>query len=147
MCGPTTLWALLNSLQMGFRTLAIERRSSEVWTLLGAVKAEFARFGDALDRGQRKLPEAVDKIDDARKGTRRIERTLKDVQEFRAGDDLPDPTLPLLVDAPGTRRRSGGFGFAQWSPRLNGACAAAHSVSRAGGARLDNPASRGSDVQ
>jgi DNA recombination protein RmuC len=88
-CGPTTLWALLNSLQMGFRTLAIERRSSEVWTLLGAVKTEFARFGDALDLVQKKLGEASDKIDAARKGTRKIQRKLQDVQELPAAEAAP----------------------------------------------------------
>jgi len=85
-CGPTTLWALLNSLQMGFRTLAIERRSSEVWTLLGAVKTEFAKFGEALDAVQKKLGEASDKIDAARKGTRKIQRKLQDVQELPAAE-------------------------------------------------------------
>jgi DNA recombination protein RmuC len=88
-CGPTTLWALLNSLQMGFRTLAIERRSSEVWTLLGAVKTEFSRFGDALDLVQKKLGEASDKIDAARKGTRKIQRKLQDVQELPATEAAP----------------------------------------------------------
>jgi DNA recombination protein RmuC len=88
-CGPTTLWALLNSLQMGFRTLAIERRSSEVWTLLGAVKTEFARFGDTLDLVQKKLGEASDKIDTARKGTRKIQRKLQDVQELPAAEAAP----------------------------------------------------------
>jgi DNA recombination protein RmuC len=88
-CGPTTLWALLNSLQMGFRTLAIERRSSEVWTLLGAVKTEFARFGGTLDLVQKKLGEASDKIDAARKGTRKIERRLQDVQELPAAEAAP----------------------------------------------------------
>ena len=85
-CGPTTLWALLNSLQMGFRTLAIERRSSEVWTLLGAVKTEFAKFGETLDAVQKKLGEASDKIDAARKGTRKIQRKLQDVQELPAAE-------------------------------------------------------------
>ena len=88
-CGPTTLWALLNSLQMGFRTLAIERRSSEVWTLLGAVKTEFAKFGEALDAVQKKLGEASDKIDAARKGTRKIQRKLQDVQELPAAEAAP----------------------------------------------------------
>jgi DNA recombination protein RmuC len=88
-CGPTTLWALLNSLQMGFRTLAIERRSSEVWALLGAVKTEFARFGDTLDLVQKKLGEASDKIDTARKGTRKIQRRLQDVQELPAAEAAP----------------------------------------------------------
>lgn len=90
ICGPTTLWALLNSLQMGFRTLAIERRSSEVWTLLGTVKADFARFAATLDLVQRKLAEASDKIDVARKDSRRIERHLKDVQELPAAGAAPE---------------------------------------------------------
>jgi len=89
VCGPTTLWAVLNSLQVGFRTLAIERRSSEVWTLLGAVKAEFAKFGDTLDLVQKKLTEASDKIDVARKGTRKIERKLRDVEELPAVEAAP----------------------------------------------------------
>ncbi len=90
ICGPTTLWALLNSLQMGFRTLAIERRSSEVWTLLGTVKADFARFAVTLDLVQRKLAEASDKIDVARRDSRRIERHLKDVQEHPAAGAAPE---------------------------------------------------------
>lgn len=80
--GPTTLIAILNSLQMGFRTLAIEKRSSEVWALLGAVKTEFGRFGDLLDKTQKKLLEASNTIEDAAKKSRRIERKLKDVQEI-----------------------------------------------------------------
>ena len=101
VAGPTTLWAFITSLQMGFRTLAIQRRSGEVWELLGRVKADFARFGDALSAVQKKLQEASHKIDEAQKGTRRIQRTLSDVEEFRAGDELPDPTLPLLGDPGG----------------------------------------------
>ncbi len=93
-CGPTTLGALLNSLQMGFRTLAIERRASEVWTLLGAVKTEFSKFGEALDLVQKKLGEASDKIDLARKGTKRIEKKLKDVEELPVAE-----AAPLLTDA------------------------------------------------
>ncbi|HYE82491.1 MAG TPA: DNA recombination protein RmuC [Clostridia bacterium] len=80
--GPTTLIALLNSLQMGFRTLAIERRSSEVWALLGAVKTEFGRFGDILDKTQKKLQEASNTIEDAAKKTRNIGKKLKNVQEL-----------------------------------------------------------------
>ena len=59
--GPTTLAALLNSLQMGFRTLAIEKRSSEVWELLGAVKTQFGKFGDVLAKTKKKLQEASQK--------------------------------------------------------------------------------------
>jgi len=80
--GPTTLAALLSSLQMGFRTLAIERRSSEVWSLLGAVKTEFGKFGDLLDKTGKKLQEAGNTIDNAARRSRAIERKLKDVQEL-----------------------------------------------------------------
>lgn len=80
--GPTTLSALLNSLQMGFRTLAIQKRSSEVWQLLGAVKNDFGKFGDILDKTQKKLLEASNTIDDAAKRGRAIERKLKSVQEL-----------------------------------------------------------------
>ena len=80
--GPTTLSALINSLQMGFRTLAIEKRSSEVWDLLGAVKTEFTAFGDVLDKTQKKLREASSVIDKAGVRTRAIERKLKNVQQL-----------------------------------------------------------------
>lgn len=80
--GPTTLMALLNSLQMGFRTLAIEKRSSEVWMLLGAVKTEFGKFGDILDKTQKKLQEASNTIEDAARKSRSIGRKLKNVQEL-----------------------------------------------------------------
>ncbi len=82
--GPTTLAALLNSLQMGFRTLAIEKRSSEVWSLLGAVKTEFGRFGDLLDKTHKKLEEASNSIDIAARKSRNIERKLRKVQELPA---------------------------------------------------------------
>lgn len=80
IAGPTTLAALLNSLQLGFRTLAIERRSSEVWELLGAVKTEFGKFGDILDKTQKKLQEASNSIDTAARKSRTIERKLREVQ-------------------------------------------------------------------
>jgi DNA recombination protein RmuC len=92
IAGPTTLWAILTSLQMGFRTLAIERRSSEVWALLGAVKTEFGKFGTVLDAVQRNLQRAAAKIDDARKGTRAIQRKLSHVEE------MPAPDASALVD-------------------------------------------------
>jgi DNA recombination protein RmuC len=91
--GPTTLAALLNSLQMGFRTLAIQKRSSEVWQLLGAVKTEFGKFGDILDKTQKKLREASSTIETAARKTRTIERKLRTVQELpsgEAGELLPD---------------------------------------------------------
>jgi DNA recombination protein RmuC len=102
VAGPTTLWAILSSLRLGFRTLAIQQRSSEVWALLGAVKTDFARFGATLDTVQKKLGEASSKIDEARRGSRRIERRLHDVQEpsSPAGPrELPAP-VPLFEDVP-----------------------------------------------
>ncbi len=91
--GPTTLSAFLNSLQMGFRTLAIERRSSEVWQLLGAIKTEFRNFGGILEKTQKKLQEASNVIEQAGVRSRVIERKLRTVQE------LPkDQTMELLTD-------------------------------------------------
>ncbi|NLJ07065.1 MAG: DNA recombination protein RmuC [Sphingobacteriales bacterium] len=90
--GPTTLSALLNSLQMGFRTLAIEKRSSEVWDLLSAVKKEFGYFGDLLEKTHKKLQEASNSIEAANKRTNIISRKLKDVQE------LPAEKSNLLIE-------------------------------------------------
>ena len=90
--GPTTLSALLNSLQVGFRTLAIEKRSSEVWALLGAVKTDFGKFSDILEKTHKKLQEASNTIDSAAKKSRTIERRLRDVQE------LPEPEASHLLD-------------------------------------------------
>ncbi|MGE5397314.1 MAG: DNA recombination protein RmuC [Chitinophagales bacterium] len=86
VAGPTTMAALLNSLAVGFRTLAIEKRSSEVWNLLGAVKTEFGRFGDLLDKTQKKLQEASSTIENAARRSRTIERKLGKVQELPAGE-------------------------------------------------------------
>lgn len=80
--GPTTIAAFLNSLQMGFRTLAIEKRSSEVWTILSTVKNEFTKFGDILDKTQKKLQEASNTIERASTKSRTIERQLNKVQEL-----------------------------------------------------------------
>lgn len=80
--GPTTLSALLSSLQMGFRTLAIEKRSSEVWDLLGVVKTEFGKFGTVLEKTKKKLQEATNTIDQASVRSRAIERQLRKVQEL-----------------------------------------------------------------
>jgi len=80
--GPTTLAALLNSLQMGFRTLAVEKRSSEVWQLLAVVKTEFGKFGDVLAKTKKKLQEAGHTIDKAEIRTRAIARKLRKVQEI-----------------------------------------------------------------
>ena len=83
--GPTTLGAILNSLQMGFRTLAIEKRSSEVWTVLAAVKTEFGKFGGMLEKVQKNLETAGSQLDEViGKRTRAIERKLRQVQELPA---------------------------------------------------------------
>lgn len=84
--GPTTLSALLSSLQMGFRTLAIEKRSSEVWDLLGVVKTEFGKFGNVLEKTKKKLQEATNTIDQAGVRSRAIERQLRKVQELPSSE-------------------------------------------------------------
>ena len=88
VCGPTTLAALLSSLQMGFRTLAIEKRSSEVWALLSLFKNEFTKFHDLLLKTQKKLIEASNTIDDATKKTKTIERKLKSVDSLAPQEEL-----------------------------------------------------------
>jgi DNA recombination protein RmuC len=90
--GPTTLAALLNSLQMGFRTLAIQKRSSEVWNLLAAVKTEFGKFGDSLSAVKEKIDQASRKIEDVDVRSRAITKKLRDVEE------LPSNPQPLLKD-------------------------------------------------
>ena len=80
--GPTTLSAFLSSLQMGFRTLAIEKRSTEVWELLGAIKTEFGKFASILEKTQQRLRQASDEITSAATKTRTIERKLRGVQEL-----------------------------------------------------------------
>jgi len=82
MCGPANLSALLSTLQTGFKTMAIEKHSNELWELLSAFKHEFSRFADLLMLTQKKLQEAQDTLDDASKRTRKIERKLKDVSEI-----------------------------------------------------------------
>lgn len=80
VAGPSTFTALLNALQMGFRTLAIEKRSSEVWSLLGAVKTEFDKFGDVLEKTRQRLVQATESIDSAFTRTRAIQRKLGSVE-------------------------------------------------------------------
>jgi DNA recombination protein RmuC len=80
VAGPTTFAALLNSLQMGFKTLAIEKRSSEVWKVLGAVKTEFSRFGEVVDKISKKLKEASDQVDQVHVRTRKLQKTLISVE-------------------------------------------------------------------
>lgn len=103
LAGPTTLLATLNSLQMGFRTLALEKRSSEVWQVLGAVKTEFAKFGDVLAKTKKKLEEASNTISSAETRTRMMGRALKQVEampEAQAQALLPGDSAPLADDEP-----------------------------------------------
>ena len=83
--GPTTISAFLSSLQMGFRSLAVEKRTSEIWELLGAVKTEFGRFGEVLEKTKQKLDAASKEIDSAGVRSRAIEKKLRNVQELPAG--------------------------------------------------------------
>ena len=85
--GPTTLAAILNSLQMGFRTVAIERRSSEVWQVLAAAKAEFRKYGDVWDRLGKQLATAQNTVSEAGKRTRAVERRLRDVETLEVETD------------------------------------------------------------
>lgn len=82
ICGPTTLSAMLNSLQLGFRTITIEKRSTEIWSLLGTFKQEFGRFVELLSKTQKKLDEASKTIEDATKKSRTIEKKLKGVDSL-----------------------------------------------------------------
>lgn len=98
--GPTTLTAFLNSLQVGFRTLAISRRSSEVWKLLGQVKTEFARFGGTLEAVQKKLDEASTRLGEVARGRDRLERRLADVEALPEGVGEPEDSAGSLQVAP-----------------------------------------------
>ncbi len=91
VAGPMTLAALLNSLQMGFRTLAISQRSGEVWKVLGEAKTEFARYGQALDKVKKKIEEAAVAIDEAQVRTRAVNRRMRDVEEIGTQKNLPLP--------------------------------------------------------
>lgn len=93
LAGPTTLLATLNSLQMGFRTLALEKRSSEVWQVLGAVKTEFGKFGDVLAKTRKKLEEASNTISSVETRTRVMGRALKQVEA------MPDSQAQALLPA------------------------------------------------
>lgn len=101
VAGPANLAAMLNSLQMGFKTLAIERRSSEVWSLLGQVKSEFAKFGDVVDATKKSIDAAARKFDEVGTRTRAIQRRLREVQDLPpalAPDTSLQPNLPPPVD-------------------------------------------------
>lgn len=97
IAGPTTLYAMLNSLQMGFRTLALEKRSAEVWQVLGAVKTEFGKFGDVLAKVKSQLQTASNTIEQAETRTRQMGRALKQVEALPLED-----TARLLPDEAGT---------------------------------------------
>ena len=102
LAGPTTLLATLTSLQMGFRTLALEQRSAEVWEVLGAVKTEFGKFGEVLAKTRKKLDEAAKTIDDAQTRTNVMTRRLKSVEAMPEARTLE--LLPRAVsdgDEPG----------------------------------------------
>jgi DNA recombination protein RmuC len=86
LAGPTTLAAILNSLQMGFRTLAIEQRSEEVWRLLGAVKTDFITFGDLLAKTKKQLDTVSNTLGDAEVRTRAIQRRLRVVEALPEGE-------------------------------------------------------------
>ena len=97
LAGPTTLLALLNSLQMGFRTLAIQQRSAEVWRLLSQVKGDFAAFGDILDKTQNRLRQASESIDLANRRTRTITRRLHAVESL---ENAPADIASLIEEDP-----------------------------------------------
>ncbi len=99
VAGPTTLWSILNSLQMGFRTLAIEKRSSEVWKLLEAVKTEWLKYNDALEKVQQKLQQAASSIDSTRVRVRAIGRKLKDIDDI--GENEAQELLALPPEGGG----------------------------------------------
>jgi DNA recombination protein RmuC len=98
--GPTTLMALLNSLRMGFRTLAIQERSSDVWRILAAVKTEFGKYGDVMDKVQKKRQEASNTIDDVSRRRRAVDRKLRGIEVLPdlAATDLLELT-PDAADA------------------------------------------------
>jgi len=91
LAGPTTLLAMLSSLQMGFRTLALEKRSSEVWQVLGAVKTEFGKFGDVLARVKSQTETVLKTLDSAEVRSRAMGRALKNVEA------LPDTQAQVLI--------------------------------------------------
>jgi DNA recombination protein RmuC len=108
IAGPTTLWSILNSLQMGFRTLAIQKRSSEVWNLLAAVKTEWSRYGDVLEAVGKKLHQASETIERAKVRSRAVGRKLKDVQELPAGEATTLLSFEILADNGGAGESAAG---------------------------------------
>jgi DNA recombination protein RmuC len=100
--GPTTFAALLNSLQMGFRALAIQKRSSEVWKVLGEVKSAFGRFGETLDAVHKRLEQAANSVDDARKKSKTIQNKLRAVESSPcvSDDTLLEDKTPAELEEP-----------------------------------------------
>lgn len=100
ICGPTTLTAFLNTLSMGFRTIAIDKRAAEVWSVLGAVKQQYDKFGGLLEKVRKKIDEAGSAIDDAQKRNGQIQSKLRRVEELPEGENadallgLTDTLLP-----------------------------------------------------
>ncbi len=102
VAGPTTLAALLNTFQMGFRTLAIQRRSQEIWRVLGAIKTEFAKFGEALDKVGKKLAEAQNTLETSQTRKRVMERRLREVETLPEGEAA---AVLEVEDLPGSSER------------------------------------------
>ena len=100
VAGPNTLAALLNSLQMGFRTLAIQKRSSEVWEVLGQAKNEFEKYGQVWEKLRKQLTTAQNTVDEASRRTRAVSRKLRDVESIESVDfaqDFDNALLPPLM--------------------------------------------------
>ena len=112
VAGPSTFAALLNSLQMGFRTLAIQERSSEVWQLLGAVKTEFGKFGSTLEGVNKKLAQASKTMEGAARRSRAIERKLRDVEQVSSAGSLGGLDGALESDTEGAGEADGSSGEA-----------------------------------
>jgi hypothetical protein len=125
VAGPTTVTALLNSLQMGFRTLAIEQRSSEVWSLLGAVKSEFGKFAGILEKAEKQITTVGRSIGEASRKTRTIERRLRGVESLAS--EQAQSLLGDLAEADATaedeaRRRRRRRGLSHVTRRLHRRC-------------------------
>jgi len=90
VAGPTTLAAILNSLQMGFKTLAIEKRSSEVWQVLSAVKVEFGKFGKVMEKVKRQVGTVSKSLEETEVRRRAMDRKLRDVEQLPASEDAAE---------------------------------------------------------
>jgi DNA recombination protein RmuC len=102
VAGPTTLVAILNSLQMGFRTLALQKRSSEVWSVLASVKTEFEKFGGLLEKAQKNIQTGLGQLDDVvGTRTRAIQRQLRDVESLPAVEAAKEVVPEILEDGEG----------------------------------------------